>query len=87
MSVSTQQANFMLPADLLMELRRNIPKGKQSKVVSEAIRKELKRIEFKSALKECFGAWSKGSHPELREGAGRYIRKLRHSSRGRKRDG
>ena len=83
MSVSTQQANFILPTDLLKELRRNIPKGEQSKVVSEALRKELKRIEFKAALKDCFGVWSKSGHPELKKGVGSYIRSLRRSSRGK----
>lgn len=83
MSISTQQANFILPVDLLKELRRNVPKGEQSKVVSAALRKELKRIEFKAALGECFGAWSKGGHPELKKGIGSYIRSLRYSSRGK----
>ena len=83
MAVSTKQANFLLPVDLLDELKRYIPKGEQSKLVSETLRKELKKIEFKSALKECFGAWNKNEHSELKDGVGKYIRDLRYSSRGK----
>lgn len=38
-----KQANFMLPVDLIEELRRSVPRREQSKAVAEALRKELKR--------------------------------------------
>ena len=44
---SLKQANFALPAELLDELRRSIPRGEQSKVVAEALWKELKRLKFR----------------------------------------
>ena len=56
MAIITKQANFTLPEDLLEELRRTIPKGQQSKVVSEALRNELKRMKFQKALDLSFGA-------------------------------
>ena len=42
-----KQANFALPAELMDELRCTIPRGEQSKVVAEALRKELKRLKFR----------------------------------------
>lgn len=76
-----KQANFVLPADLIEELRRSVPKREQSKVVAEALRKELKRLRFRRALDESFGAWSKEPHPELEQGVDHYLREMRRSSR------
>ncbi len=84
MASITRQANFTLPEDLLDELKRVVPKGEQSKVVGEALRHELKRIKFKKALQASFGAWTKDAHPELADGARRFVRSLRKSSRLRR---
>ena len=72
-----RQANFTLPQDLLDDLKRTVPRGEQSRVVSEALRNELKRIKFKRALDESFGAWGRQRHPELAHGARRFVRRLR----------
>ncbi|MEK7280797.1 MAG: hypothetical protein AAB037_00390 [Chloroflexota bacterium] len=77
----TRQANFSLPDELLEELRRQVPKGEQSRLVAEALRKELLRLRFRSALGNAFGAWKDVDHPELEEGTERFVRRLRHSSR------
>lgn len=84
MASSTRQANFTLPEDLLEELKKTVPKGEQSKVVGDALRHELKRIKFKKALQSSFGAWRKGSHPELATGTRRFVRSLRKSVRLRR---
>lgn len=83
MSGSTKQANFLLPEDLLDELRRTVDKRRQSKVVSEALRKELKRIKLAKAFESSFGAWKDKDHPEMREGTAAYVRKMRKSTRGK----
>jgi hypothetical protein len=81
MHALTKQANFLLPKDLLDDLRKNVPRMEQSKVVAEALRKELKRIKFKRALEESFGIWHNSNHPELVEGTDKYIRRIRKSGR------
>ena len=78
---SSRQANFLLPSDLLDELRHSVPRGEQSKVVADALRKELKRLRFRRALEHTFGAWQDEEHPELAQGTEKYISQLRHSSR------
>ncbi len=80
----TIQANFLLPVELVEELKRSVPRREQSKVVAEALRKELKRLAFRRALDESFGAWSHEAHPELEEGVDKYIRDLRQSTRGKR---
>lgn len=81
MGGATRQANFTLPQDLLDELRRTVPKGEQSRLVGEALRNELRRLRFRKALEESFGAWRASRHPELAGGTRRFLRSLRRSSR------
>jgi Flp pilus assembly protein CpaB len=78
---SARQANFILPGDLIDELRRSVPRGEQSKVVADALRKELKRLRFRQALEHAFGAWRIEEHPELEQGTEQYVSWLRRSSR------
>ncbi|MBI4288517.1 MAG: hypothetical protein HY671_08835 [Chloroflexi bacterium] len=83
----TKQANFSLPDELLEELRREVPRGEHSKIVAEALRKELFRLRFRRALGNAFGAWKDVDHPELEEGTERFVRRLRHSSRTNEQEG
>ena len=78
---STKQANFLLPEDLLDELKMTVSKRQQSKVVADALRKELKRLKLEKVLQTSFGAWKERDHPELKGGTGAFVRKLRKSSR------
>lgn len=81
MSTATKQANFLLPEDLLDELRKNVSSRQQSKVVADALRKELKRLKLEKALHESFGAWKDKDHPELKAGTESFVRKIRKSTR------
>jgi hypothetical protein len=81
MSITTRQANFLLPEDLVEELRKSVPKREQSKVMAEALRKELKRLKLQKALETSFGAWKDKDHPELSQGTDTFVRNLRKSSR------
>ncbi len=78
---TSKQANFLLPEDLLDELRKAVPGRQQSKVVAEALRKELKRLKLKKSLQDAFGSWKEADHPELKEGTERFVRGLRKSTR------
>lgn len=81
MSTTTRQANFLLPEDLLDELKKTVAKREQSKVVAEALRKELKHMKLKKALQTSFGSWKDKDHPELKGGTDAFVRKLRKSTR------
>jgi len=84
MATATKQANFLLPEDLLEELKKAVSKRQQSRVVSEALRKELKRLKLAKALQSSFGAWKEKDHPELKKGASAYVRAVRKSTRGKR---
>ncbi|KKQ78353.1 MAG: hypothetical protein UT02_C0070G0008 [Parcubacteria group bacterium GW2011_GWC2_38_7] len=81
MGIAAKQANFLLPEDLLEELKSTVAKRQQSKVVAEALRKELKRLKLEKTLRDSFGAWKDKDHPELKEGTEAFVRKLRKTSR------
>jgi len=81
MTMVTRQANFLLPDDVLSELKTSVPKRQQSKVVAEALRKELKRIKLAKVLETSFGAWKGKDHPELKKGPEAFVRGLRTGTR------
>lgn len=81
--MSTRQANFLLPEDLVEELRRDVSKREQSKFVAEALRKELKRLKLRKAIETSFGTWKTKDHPELRAGTDKYVRRMRKSDRSK----
>jgi hypothetical protein len=81
MTVLARQANFMLPDDLLNDLKQLVGQRQQSRFVAEALRKELQREKLKNALKTSFGAWKDEDHPELQGGVEGYIRSQRKSGR------
>lgn len=81
MGTAVRQANFLLPEDLLDELKKTVSKRQQSKVVAEALRRELKRLRLEKALETSFGAWKDEDHPELQRGIASYVRDVRKSTR------
>ncbi|MBI2355458.1 MAG: hypothetical protein HYV06_10635 [Deltaproteobacteria bacterium] len=81
MTVMTRQANFMLPEDLLSELKQLVGQRQQSRFVAEALRKELQREKMKNVLNTSFGAWKDEDHPELGEGVDHFVRSRRKSTR------
>jgi|BarGraNGADG00312_1021997.scaffolds.fasta_scaffold69874_2 hypothetical protein len=52
-----KQANFLLPEQLISELRRTVPAKMRSQVVATALERELARIKARHALADYFGAW------------------------------
>lgn len=84
MSTAVKQANFLLPENLFEDLKKSVSKRQQSRLVADALRKELKRLKFEKSLKESFGAWKEKDHPELKSGTKAYIRTSRKSTRLRR---
>lgn len=77
---TTELASFVIPEDILDDLRKHVGRGQRSRFVAEALRKELKRLRLETALEESFGAWQDKDHPELKEGIEKFVRKTRKSS-------
>lgn len=73
-----QQANFLIPEDVLTDLRQLVPRGEQSQVVTEALRRELKRRKLKGALESSFGAWGRRKELGSTRSFVRSLRRERH---------
>ena len=69
-----RQANFLIPEEILIDLRKLVPHGEQSQVVSEALKRELKRRKLQIALHKSFGAWGKRKDLGTTR---RFVRRLR----------
>ncbi|MFA5800759.1 MAG: hypothetical protein WC840_07490 [Candidatus Peribacteraceae bacterium] len=85
MSSTTRQANFLLPEDLLEELKANVSSRQRSRFVAEALKKELQRVRLAKAIETSFGAWKEADHPELAKGTETFVRNLRKSTRAKRR--
>jgi hypothetical protein len=84
MATITRQANFLLPEDILDDLKKTVSGRQQSKVVAEALRKELKRLKLAKVIHSSFGAWRDKDHPEIKSGVESYIRGIRKSTRSKR---
>ncbi len=78
MSIKTR-AHVLIEEELVKEIDRFVGKRKRSSFISEAARKELKRLKQLSLIKKLKGAWKDADHPELsgKSGAYKWVRKLR----------
>jgi ABC-type sulfate transport system substrate-binding protein len=85
MGSATRQANFLLPEDLLEELKANVSSRQQSRFVAEALKKELRRVRLAKAIETSFGAWKEADHSDLARGTETYVRNLRKSTRAKRR--
>jgi ABC-type sulfate transport system substrate-binding protein len=73
MGRGTRQANFVLPEELLEELKANVSPRQQSRFVAEALKKELRRVCLAKAIETSFGAWKETDHPEFARGAETFV--------------
>jgi hypothetical protein len=79
---ASKRINVTFPIFLLEELRRLIPRRERNRFIVETIEKELRKIQFRRALRESAGAWSDEDHPDLMtvEDVNRYVRRLRETA-------
>lgn len=81
--MGTSRTHITLPQDVRTDLDRFIAKQNRSHYIADAIRKALLITRQKAALREAGGAWKDNDHPELKAGAGAWVRKLRRESEAR----
>jgi hypothetical protein len=83
----SRRAHILLPEDLLREIDALVgPRGRSAFLV-ETARNEVRRYRLLQFLQSEDPAWKDENHPELADGAGNWVRKLRtenEASRGRR---
>ena len=78
-----QRAHIVLPQELIQEIDSLVgPRGRSAFLV-ETARSELRRRRLLSFLRDDRPAWTAKDHPELRSGAGSWVKRLRSESEAR----
>ena len=75
-----KRAHILLPEELIREIDSLVgPRGRSAFLV-ETARKEVRRHRLLQFLESKEPAWKDENHPELAEGPGKWVRKLRAQS-------
>ena len=72
-----KRAHIFIPEDLLADIERLVGKGKRSGLVTEILRREVKRLLLLQILDSDQPIWKDEDHPELKAGAYAWVRGLR----------
>jgi hypothetical protein len=75
-----QRVMVPYPPDVIAEIDKIVSNGKRTAFLVELARREIKLNRQKNALRAAVGAWKAEDHPELAEGAARWIREIRQES-------
>lgn len=77
---STQERvrlSLVLPQPLVAELRELVPARRRSQFVAEAIAHRIALLRLQKALELAKGSWCDEDHPELSEGADKWLSEMR----------
>jgi metal-responsive CopG/Arc/MetJ family transcriptional regulator len=78
--MSTRRTHIVIPEPLVSEIDRLVGKRGRSGFLIQAAEKELRRLRQIQALEGAGGVWKDKEHPELREGAAKWVKALRRES-------
>ena len=73
----TKRTHVILPELLVDQIDRLVGKRGRSRFLAEVAEREIARLRQVRALERAAGAWKDEDHPELKEGAARWIETLR----------
>jgi hypothetical protein len=68
------------PPDVIEEIDKIVSHGKRTAFLVELAKREIKLNRQRRALRATTGAWKAEDHPELAEGAAKWIREIRQES-------
>jgi len=75
--MNTKRTHIVIPQQLAVEIDTLVGKRGRSAFLTQAAEKELMRLRQIKALEGAAGAWKDKDHPELRQGAAKWVKKLR----------
>jgi hypothetical protein len=78
-----KRTHVVVPEELIREVDRLSGKRKRSQFIARAIKREIQRLNYIMAVRETAGAWEEKDHPELKDGSGNWVRKLRDEDKKR----
>lgn len=78
-----RRTHVVLSEQLVNEIDSLVGTRQRSSFLTKAAEHELKRLRQLKALDEIAGAWDDKDHPELKQGAAKWVKKLRRESERR----
>jgi hypothetical protein len=75
--VNTKRTHIVIPEQLAARIDRFVGKRGRSKFLAQAAEKELMRMQQLKALEAAAGCWQDKDHPELKQGAAKWVDSLR----------
>src|ERR1035438_9903716 len=75
--MNTKRTHIVIPQQLVAEIDTLVGKRGRSAFLTQAAEKELMRLRQIKALESAAGSWKDKDHPELRDGAAKWVKKLR----------
>ena len=81
-----KRTHVVVPEELVKEIDRLSGKRKRSWFITQAVKKEIQRLNFLKAVKETAGTWNDEDHPEFKKGVENWVRRLRYEDEKRLKD-
>ena len=75
--MSSGRAHIVLPADLLQEIDEPVGIGARAEFITVLARREVHRLRLLKFLGEKPPGWDLEKHPELKDGAARWVESIR----------
>ena len=75
--MNTKRTHIVIPQQLVAEIDIFVGKRGRSAFLAQAAEKELMRLRQLKALEAAAGSWKDKDHPELKQGAAKWVEKLR----------
>ena len=75
--MNTKRTHIVIPQQLVVEIDILVGKRGRSAFLTQAAEKELMRLRQIKALESASGSWKDKDHPELKQGAAKWVKKLR----------
>ncbi len=78
-----KRTHVIVSEELIREVDKLSGNRKRSQFIAQAIKREIQRLNYIMAVRETAGAWEGKNHPELKDGAESWVRKLRNEDKKR----
>lgn len=75
--MNTKRTHIVIPQQLVAEIDATVGKRGRSLFLTQAAEKELVRLRQIKALEAAAGSWKDKDHPELKQGAAKWVIRLR----------
>ena len=81
--MNVKRTHIVIPEPLATQIDTLVGKQGRSAFLTQAAEKELKRLRQLKALAAATGSWKDKDHPELKQGAAKWVDTLRAQDEGR----